>query len=508
VKTGIYARFSTHTQDKISIPSQIANCEALCSREGFDIVARYTDAAISGNDDHRPDYMKMLTALERGELDCIVADETSRVTRNMAELHRLVAELRFRDQYLITCDGVDTRSESSEILLSVKAAMDAMEGRKIGNRVYRSNRERHKAGHSAGGRIYGYTSVQDGEYKRRVIDEEQADVVRQIFQSYADGDSAKSIARRLNEEGIPSPSRKSLGWPHTTILGCRTKATGILRNTIYIGRPSWGKRINKRRPGTSNKIQKRRPESEWETITDESLRIIDDATWKRVQKRLNKPRKRPKGGRPPTYLLSGLLVCGDCGGSYTLYNGKSYRCSSKQNGRDVFCSHTRHLYRPKLERTLLGGIKDQLLDGKVVEEMARKIRKLAQAPKKDHSAEIRRIDKQITTLVDTLMTVGKSDALTARLTELEKRKAQLESVESVAIIVPDAEKVWQRIVGNLENLKDSADPGQVETARGLIQGIIGEVTITENNNGEPVLIPRLAVGCNLGAEERTLTEPS
>ncbi len=503
MKAAIYARFSTDQQDKISIASQAANCEAVCSREGFTVIRRYSDEAISGNDDHRPEYMKMLAALERGEIDVVVADETSRVTRNMAELHRFVAELRFRDQYLITCDGVDTRSESAEILLSVKAAMDSMESRKIGNRVYRSNRERHRSGHSAGGRIYGYSSVQDGDYRRRVIDPEQAETVRRIFAWYADGDSAKTIARRLNEEGIPSPSGKSLGWPHTTILGCRSKASGVLRNTIYIGKPSWGKRINKRRPGTANKTQKRRPESEWETITDESLRIVDDQTWQRVQKRLNKPRRNPKGGRSPRYLLTGLLVCGDCGGSYTLYNGRSYRCSSHQNGRDTFCSQSRTMYRDKLERRLLGEIQEQLLDDNLVKDMARKIRKRLKAPKRDYAAEIGELDTQIDNVVDSLVSVGRSDALTAKLAALEEEKASLEAASQVADVEPlilDVEATWKRMAADLGNLKDYA--ADIEKARGSLHGLIGEIEVRETN-GEPVLIPRLAVGCNSGAEKRT-----
>ena len=114
------------------------------------------------DDDNRAGYQDMLKALKRGDFVGIVCDETSRITRNQAELHRLVAELRFHDQFLITCDGIDTRSETSDLVLSVKAAIDQMEGRKIGYRTYRSLRERHKAGHSAGGRAFGYTSVEDG----------------------------------------------------------------------------------------------------------------------------------------------------------------------------------------------------------------------------------------------------------------------------------------------------------------------------------------------------------
>lgn len=501
MKVAIYSRYSTDSQDVTSIAGQTANCESLCVREGFEIAGRYADEGISGNDDQRPEYRKLLAAMERGEYEAIICDETSRATRNQAELHRLVAELRFRDQYLITCDGVDTRSEGAEILLSVKAAIDTMESRKIGYRTHRSLRERHKAGHAAGGRIYGYTTVQDGEYRKRVIDPEQAAVVQKIFEWYAEGDSAKTIARKLNEAGIPSPSGKPLGWPHTTIIGCRSKASGILRNSIYVGRPAWGKRMNKRRPGTANKLQKRRPEAEWDIFEDESLRIISDDVWNKVKARLDRPARAVKNGRPPRYLLSGLIKCASCGGHYTLFNGRSYRCSSQQNGRDSFCSQTRHLYRPKLERRLLGGIKEQLLAPELVKAMAKQIRQRAKAPRRDNTAEIKKLDKQIADVVDTLVTVGKSAALTAKLKELEARRDRLANQATVTPMVAGAEDTWKRIAADLEDLKDYAEPDQVEKARSIIHKIVGEVVVEEA--GEAVQIHASVTGCNDGAQERT-----
>ncbi len=164
MKVALYARYSTDSQDKTRIDGQVANCESLAGREGLEIVSQFRDEGRSGNDDQRDGYQAMLAGLERGDFIGIVCDETSRITRNQAELHRLTAELRFRDQFLITCDGIDTRSESSDLVLSVKAAIDQMEGRKIGYRTYRGLRERHKAGHSTGGRIYGYSSEQNGDY--------------------------------------------------------------------------------------------------------------------------------------------------------------------------------------------------------------------------------------------------------------------------------------------------------------------------------------------------------
>src|SRR5688572_3535876 len=236
MRVAAYARYSTAEQDKISIAAQLANVEALCGREGFTIVARFQDEARQGSDDRRPGYRALLAGLKRGDFEGIVADETSRITRSQAELHRLVAELRYREQFLATADGIDTRSETSEIVLSVRAAIDAMESKRIGYRVFRSNKERHKNGYASGGKTYGYSSVQDGDYRKRIVNETEAVVVREIFERFAAGESAKAIAHDLNRRRVPSPGAfwkladRVPGWTHTTICGAAAKHDGIVRN--------------------------------------------------------------------------------------------------------------------------------------------------------------------------------------------------------------------------------------------------------------------------------------
>ncbi|MEE8261756.1 MAG: recombinase family protein [Gammaproteobacteria bacterium] len=86
----------------------------------------------SGNDDNRTSYQEMLDRLRKGRFSGIVSDDTSRHTGNQTELHRLIAPLRNSDRFLVTLNGIDTRSEASELVLSVKAAIDRIEEQKIG----------------------------------------------------------------------------------------------------------------------------------------------------------------------------------------------------------------------------------------------------------------------------------------------------------------------------------------------------------------------------------------
>ncbi|MFB3107330.1 MAG: recombinase family protein, partial [Pseudomonadales bacterium] len=170
MKAAIYARYSTDKQDKTSIERQIHNCELLAKQHGLSIVEVFKDEGISGNDKSRPGYRDLREALKLHKVSFVLADESSRLSRDPGELHNLVAEMEFNDQYLITRDGIDTREESADILIAVKAAVDKLESRKIGSRTYGSLRERFEKGYSAGGRPYGYKLVAADDYKQLVVD--------------------------------------------------------------------------------------------------------------------------------------------------------------------------------------------------------------------------------------------------------------------------------------------------------------------------------------------------
>jgi hypothetical protein len=394
-----------------------------------------------------------------------------------------------------------------------------MEGRKIGYRTYRSLRERHKAGHCAGGKIYGYSTEQDGDYRKRIIDADQAPVVLEIFERYASGESAKKIVRDFNERGVPSPGsywknvkRRSIGWSHTTLLGSHTKATGILRDPIYKGLVTWNKRSGKKVPGTGRRIQKRRPDSEWIGVQDESVRIVSDKLFDQVQARLRGARDstspESRKGRPPRYLFSGLLKCASCGGNYSVRNDKHYCCSSQSNGRDSLCSQKQFIRKDVIESRLLADLKRQFLDPEFVKAIAKQVRaqKLSDTSNScDSEARRVELDRQISDIAQTICEVGRSDILTAKLKELEAERQQVGAAQPAAFLTAGTSvQAWTKIVANLENLHKYAMPDEVETARAALRGIIGEVTVVEEKH-HVVANPMLGhnVVYNSGAQKRT-----
>jgi site-specific DNA recombinase len=88
LRAALYGRFSTDKQSKESIVDQFRVCERLAAAEGLQVVERYSDAAISGGTTQRPGYQAMLEAARRGDFDVIVAEDTSRLWRELSEQWR------------------------------------------------------------------------------------------------------------------------------------------------------------------------------------------------------------------------------------------------------------------------------------------------------------------------------------------------------------------------------------------------------------------------------------
>ncbi len=202
MKAAVYCRYSTDKQSENSIEDQLRVCERLAEQHDFEVVARFTDAAISGGTASRPGYQAMLDAARRREFDAIIAEDTSRLWRLLAEQAPRLAELADLGIDVITHD-LDTRQESASILGAVTGAMSEHYRKEIGRRTRRGLEGLARSHKPTGGRAFGYVAAADSESGNREINLEQAEVVRRIFTMYADGMSPRTIAAELNKEGVP-----------------------------------------------------------------------------------------------------------------------------------------------------------------------------------------------------------------------------------------------------------------------------------------------------------------
>jgi DNA invertase Pin-like site-specific DNA recombinase len=116
VKAAIYARYSSDMQRSASIEDQSRNCMQRAAAEGWTIAATFSDAAISGSDNNRPQYQAMLMAAERGEFEVLLLDDLSRLARDSVEQERIIRRLEFMNLRIIaTSDGYDSESKARKV---------------------------------------------------------------------------------------------------------------------------------------------------------------------------------------------------------------------------------------------------------------------------------------------------------------------------------------------------------------------------------------------------------
>src|SRR5262249_46290405 len=124
---------------------------------------------------------------------------------------------------------------------------------------------------------YGYRNHRDRSgFVYRVIDEDEARVVRRIFAAYAEGDGLTKIAKRLNADGVPAARGGTGSWAPTAIRE-------IIRPGLYRGRGVWNRSQKVTRQGT--RAQRQRPATEWLEREVPDLRIVSEALWEAVERR-------------------------------------------------------------------------------------------------------------------------------------------------------------------------------------------------------------------------------
>jgi site-specific DNA recombinase len=211
--------------------------------------------------------------------------------------------------------------------------------------------------------VFGYRGVREIDGVKLEIVESEAATIRRMFEMYGQGQSLKRIAYALNAEGVKSPQpqkgRLSQSW-------CVSSIQHVVRNRRYLGQIIWNTKRKVRVPGTGRRIYRRRP-SEWVITPAPHLRIVSDELFAGVERRFEITKKLwgvgstglARGQQKQVYLFSGLLVCGECGGTITLVGGRAstsrteYGCSLHVQRGDRVCKNSLRIQRHQLGERLL-----------------------------------------------------------------------------------------------------------------------------------------------------------
>lgn len=501
-KVALYARYSSDNQSVASIEDQFRVCREHAGREGWKIVGTYHDAAISGASVIlRPGVQALLADAQRGAFNMVLAEALDRVSRDQADVATLFKHLRFAGIEIVTL----AEGEISELHVGLKGTMNALFLKDLAAKTHRGIRGRVEKGKSGGGLCYGYDVVKRtdraGEPVRgeRTINEGQAEIVRRIFREFAAGISPRAIARRLNDEGIPGPA--GILWTDSTLRGHAKRGTGLINNELYIGRLVWNRLRYLKDPSTGKRVSRLNPPEDWITTEVPELRIVDDEIWQAVKARQGElavkyahvitatraaHANRLNGTHRPRSLLSGLLVCGCCGGPYALRGQDRYACSNHvMNGS---CANSRTIARETLEARMLAGLRDRLMAPEIAAEAMRayaeETNRLNRARRASGAADRKALTEtqaKIKAIVTLIEDGGGSRAMVTRLRELETLEDELtERLGQVPADIPDMHPnvagIYRRKVERLaEALRH---PEERDEAAEAIRDVIERITLT------------------------------
>jgi len=487
----IYARYSSDNQREASIEDQIELCRRYCGNEGWEITEVYQDAALSGGSSMRPAFQKLLADAERGAFDVVITEAIDRLGRRLADVADLHDRLSFLGIRLFALNV----GEVTPIHTAVMGMMAQHYVKDLAQKTKRGQLGRALKGKLPGGKAYGYDVLPadaDGAGHRR-INQGEAAVITRIFEDYAAGRSPRTIARALNNEGVPGPEGRP--WGDTTIRGQVDRGTGILNNTLYVGELSWNRCSYVKDPRTGKRVARVNPRGEWEIVAVPDLRIVDDDLWTEVKARqqstayrirqdgdgnaLNRAHRRQ-------FLLSGLLVCGVCGGGYTIVAQDRYGCATRRSKGT--CDNSRTIKRQEIEARVLDGLKRRLVTPELVQvfmtTFQEEVNKLQAERAQSREAKEREYEKtvrELEKLVDALAAGISADSVKDRITAQEARKASLakelgEPAPDPIRIHPSMARMYAEKVAGLETALN--DPAIKPEAAEVLRTMITKIELT------------------------------
>lgn len=292
--------------------------QELATRNEHMFSAEYAEVASGDSLSGRPEAQRLLLDVMAGKYTGVYCMALDRLSRGAAEDQAAVIRaFQASGTLLITPEKVyDFCQAADEDFGELKLMFSRIEHKAIKRRMYAGRERSAKDGCYIGARIpFGYSKVQakgkDGP--TLAIVPEQAEVVREMFQMYADGKSSYFIADHLNAQGIKPNYSDS--WTPSSIR-C------ILHNPLYIGKISWGKKVS--RPAPEGSV-KRVINSKAILSEGKHQAIVSEALWAAVAARLDgNAAPAIKNGKALQNPLHGLVYCARCGYAMQRHNGKRY----------------------------------------------------------------------------------------------------------------------------------------------------------------------------------------
>lgn len=448
MKSAIYARQSIDKPDSLSIEGQIDLCRRECT---FDDVEIFRDAGYSGKNTHRPDFERLMAAVEAGEIGQLVCYRLDRISRNIVDFGRIWETLSaHKVEFSSVSERFDTSTSIGRAMVYIIMIFAQMERETIAERVRDNYYQRVKKGAWPGGPApYGCRIVRrDGQAALEHTDD--IGVVREIFALYAaPGASLGKVAKILNERGIPCAQRAA--WDNVSLAR-------LLHNPVYAACNVDVMRYYQQRgtiicnpldefDGSRSCViigKRTASERKYTDVTDHTLvltqlpGVIPAADFLAVQRKLDSNRQLKRSGSGQYTWLSGLLKCGHCGYALQAHMDRDYNvvrltCSGRTHFGAAVCGERHSERLPAVEAQVLATLQQRLTELSEQQESGKPASDTA------HEDELRleqaKIEQKISGLLNAL---SEASGITTRYVnqELARLDARLREISDELTVSP------------------------------------------------------------------------
>lgn len=505
MKVALYARVSSQVQEKRgTIASQVEALRTHARVQGYTVVEEFVclDDGVSGAILNRPGLDRLRDAAEAGQFDAVLVLSPDRLSRKYAYLILVLEEFERLGTKVLFLEQPPADDPHTALLIQIQGAVAEYQRAKSAEGFRRGKLHRARQGEIFWGDVpFGYRQVprRDGIPAHVVVNETNAEIVRQVFRWHADeGLSLIQIAKRLTRSGAPTPRGGPI-WGATTIHK-------MVHNEAYTGTLYYNRRCylfsnqapDKATGSTPRTQVVQRPRSEWISVSIPA--IIDRETFERSQRRHETNRQfSPRRLKEERWLLRRILRCGRCGrkclcsqrakrspdlAPYTYYtcSNQGYRIDRPR------CrpSHVRaepldalvwrevqlHLTNPELLLRAHGHLKASgMFDGDPLQEQLQAAQRRV---KRAESERQRLLDAYQTGFVDRSEFQERTRKLSARIAELQGEVKGLEEERERGLL---GKNLLSRIEVFTRSVRDGLNRMGFHERQALVRTVLEEVVL-------------------------------
>lgn len=371
LRVAAYCRVSTDSDEQeMSFDAQVGYyTDKIMRNPEWSLAGIYADEGISGTQaEKRKDFMRMIRQCRKGNIDLVITKSVSRFARNTVDCLNYVRELKSLGIPIIfEKEGLNTMHATSEIYISMHGIFAQSESESLSGNVRMGKAISARNGNVAIS-YKSFLGYRRGADDKPEIDEEQAEIVRFIYDRYLAGDSLQMIRDSLEEQHILTPMGKEK-WQLTTIRSILTnekyKGDALLQKTYIVDCISHKSKKNDDRPQyyVENNHPAIIPREMFDRVQEEMAR----RTSKRKVKEIGT--KTESGKYSSKYALTDLLICEHCGTPYRRCtwsrNGKKkivWRCISRLDYGRKYCADSPSIEESVLQRAVAEGIRQVVMD--------------------------------------------------------------------------------------------------------------------------------------------------